>query len=388
MSRFGFGEDGNTLVPQTVVQRGFMTIHTNGDMVVEGVVSPKARHAEALEAAAAATAKEDGARCEFEDCAVALATSASGNSASHADRFTAIVRRQSGHVNSYNMLIQYCIRSNMDLTVMLRDSDARGALFYILNYSTKTEQTLDVLLNLLAPVVERIQAESEGAPSAETAVRLVRSCLCKSVSNQAIGAPAAASKVLGRDDHKISHVATNCPMAPLLAWSASEVAQRSVHRASPDSNNGYTDDNGNDNNSENGIEANDDDDYITISAAGGSLKVSIRAHHLYLQRCKKQDTGHPLHDMSYFVWHRRVRVEKLLRRDRKAPKTSNTAACRASNERLCDDYLSSDDESSDDEPSGDNISTTPSAGRTNKTGRPSSKRYPFVGDAKQDRQQV
>lgn len=42
----------------------------------------------------------------------------------------------------------------MDLTAVLRDFDTRGALFYILNYNTETEQTLDILLNLLDPVVE------------------------------------------------------------------------------------------------------------------------------------------------------------------------------------------------------------------------------------------
>ncbi|CAN0048167.1 unnamed protein product, partial [Ectocarpus fasciculatus] len=72
-----------------------------------------------------------------------------------ADRFTANLRREQPMVNTYNAIIQYCIRSNMDIKVLLRDSDARGALFYILNYSTKTETNVDAILNLLAPVVER-----------------------------------------------------------------------------------------------------------------------------------------------------------------------------------------------------------------------------------------
>ncbi|CAM9502202.1 unnamed protein product, partial [Hapterophycus canaliculatus] len=44
--------------------------------------------------------------------------------------------------NSYNAIIQCCIRSNMDIKVLLRDSDVGGALFYILNYSTKIETTM------------------------------------------------------------------------------------------------------------------------------------------------------------------------------------------------------------------------------------------------------
>ena len=42
-----------------------MIIHTNGDMVVEGVICPKDRSAEALEATAAAAAKESDASREF-----------------------------------------------------------------------------------------------------------------------------------------------------------------------------------------------------------------------------------------------------------------------------------------------------------------------------------
>ncbi|CAN0265693.1 unnamed protein product, partial [Scytosiphon promiscuus] len=103
-------------------------------------------------------------------------------------------------VNSYNAIIQYCTRSNMDIKALLRDSDARGALFYILNYSTKTETTMDALLNILAPVVERIKDETNGAPAAVVAAGLVRSCSCKTVAHMSIGAPAAASKVLGYSD--------------------------------------------------------------------------------------------------------------------------------------------------------------------------------------------
>lgn len=187
----------------------------------------------------------------------------------------------------------------MDLTVMLRDADARGALFYILNYSTKTEQTLDVLLNLLAPVVERIRAENVDTPATETAVRLIRLCLSKSVSNQAIGAPAAARKVLGRDDHKISHVATNCPMAPLLAWTASEVEKRSVACPSRDRDNGNSgtdgdddESNNDDGNTDNDEEDIDNNDGITIAAVGGNVKISTRAHHLYLVCSTLQPTRH------------------------------------------------------------------------------------------------
>ncbi|CAN0223398.1 unnamed protein product, partial [Scytosiphon promiscuus] len=121
------------------------------------------------------------------------------------DRFSVVLRRAHTHINSYNPIIQYCTRSNMDLKVMLRDGDAKGLLFYILNYSTKSEQTLDVLIPLLVPVVERIREESGGAPAKDLAVRLVRSCLCRQLSSLSIGGPAAASKVFGLPDAKLSH---------------------------------------------------------------------------------------------------------------------------------------------------------------------------------------
>lgn len=167
-----------------MVQRGFMTIHTNGDIVVKSVVYPKARPAEALDAAAVVAARANQERRELEATAIALPTAVSGRNTSHADRFTALSRRQSGNVSSYHMLIEHCMRSIMDLTAMLTHYIARGALFYMLKYSTKIEQTLDVLLNLLAPVVERIRARSIDTSAADTAVRLVLSCLCKSVWSQ------------------------------------------------------------------------------------------------------------------------------------------------------------------------------------------------------------
>lgn len=135
------------------------------------------------------------------------------------NRFRAIFRRQHTHTNSFNPIIQFAIRSNMDIKVLPSDSDSKGILYYIMQYySTNTEMTLDVLLPLLNPVVGRIREESDGATDKERAVRLVRSCLCKQLSSLNIGGPAAASKVLDLPDHKISHATITCPMSPLLAW--------------------------------------------------------------------------------------------------------------------------------------------------------------------------
>ncbi|CAN0496989.1 unnamed protein product, partial [Ectocarpus sp. 12 AP-2014] len=92
-----------------------------------------------------------------DSCSIAHLVNDNGLPDPLSDRFTAELRRLHSHINSFNPVIQFAIRSNMDLKILLRDSDAKGLLFYILNYSTKTEQTLDVLLPLLAPVAERIR---------------------------------------------------------------------------------------------------------------------------------------------------------------------------------------------------------------------------------------
>lgn len=134
-----------------------------------------------------------------------------------AERFVATLRREHGKINSYNPIIQYCTRSNMDIKPLLSDGDARGAIFYILNYTTKTETTMDALLNVLAPVVERIKKETNGAPAAVVAAQMVRASSCKTIAHMTLGAPAAASKVLGYSDSKVSSPIHKCPMGPLLA---------------------------------------------------------------------------------------------------------------------------------------------------------------------------
>lgn len=174
-------------------------------------------------------------------------------------------------------------------------------------------------------------------------------------------------------------------MAPLLAWTASEVDKRSAAIASPDRHNGHpgtgdSDDNGNDDdNSDSDNEDIDDNDGITITTVGGNLKISTRAHHLYLQRCSPQDMHHSMHSMSYFVWHKLVRVEKVVGG---GPKCSGA--------KVPTDTAGAADLSSDDtEGIGDiGDATIPAAGPHHNKGRPSTNRFPFVGDVKTGKQQV
>ena len=276
------------------------------------------------------------------------------NQDANSDRFSAILRRLSTHINPYNSIIQFLIRSNMDLKVLLRDSDAKGIFFYILNYATKTEQTLDVLLPLLLPVVERIRNESQGEPVREMAVRLVRSCLCKQLTSLNIGGPAAASKVFDLPDAKISPFTSQCPMGPLLAWASS--------RDQPKLNNSNVNRNGEEDGSNSDEEGSDDGSGMVVSAAEGKLTVNQRAHLLYRNRCNPDDDEHPLHDMSYVVWHRLVRVERY----RAPPKSSKI--------RSGDD---SDDNADNNLSEKDPDHITP---KNRKLGRASCNRYGCVGE--------
>ncbi|CAB1096245.1 unnamed protein product [Ectocarpus sp. CCAP 1310/34] len=263
--RFRYGDKAKSLEQETTLFRGPCTFHTNGGMTISGVVYPPGDPSTA-ESMVAAQAFQNA----FNEC-VSVA------SEPESDRFTATVRRLSTHINPYNPIIHFLIRSNMDSKVMLRDSDARGLLYYVLHYSTKSEQTLDVLLPLLFLVVQRKRCEKEGEPAKETAVRLVRSCLCKQLTSLNIDGPAAASKVFGLPDAKISHTTAPCSMRPSLAWAPS--------RDAPDEEPDDGDSTSGDDQEDSGDEASDDQHGVVVSVVGGRLTVNQRAHVLYLHRC-------------------------------------------------------------------------------------------------------
>ncbi|CAN0539444.1 unnamed protein product, partial [Scytosiphon promiscuus] len=115
------------------------------------------------------------------------------------------VRRGSKHIDSYNWVIQQCTRSNMDIKVILGDGDARGLVYYILMYSTKSTRTVSTIVPLLADAVDRMQTEGEDKCESERARKHVQSCLCKVLSGTELGAPAAVCKFMGWSDTIKSH---------------------------------------------------------------------------------------------------------------------------------------------------------------------------------------
>lgn len=363
LHRFGFGKDGKPLESRTCVQRGFRQIYPNGDSIVGGVLYSASQSGDAIAAADAAAAKEEEEIQKFADESDDVSRGKL-DFATVAERFTAKHRREHRKVNSYNLIIAFCTRSNMDIKALLRDSDARGALFYILNYSTKTETTMDALLNVLAPVVERIKDEAEGAPAAVTAAQLVRACSCKTVAHMPVGAPAAASKVLGYTDAKSAPDARTCPMKPLLA-----LASASFDALPPaEGSNDNADD------EDDGDDDDDGDDYHSgaiLNTSGGKIRISISLHELYLRRCLPNDTEHPYHGMCYAVWARLVRIENTPRKQKPARRPNDD----------------NDRESGDSDDTCDTPPPSPPAA-TRKRGRPLAKRHDFVGLPTVHKQQV
>lgn len=331
--------------------RGPCVFHTNGTMTIKGVVYPPGDPSTAAGMVEAQAFQE-----AFDTCIAGVSNGDAG--ATKTEQFTANVRRLHSHINPYNPIIQFLLRSNMDLKVLLSDSNTKGIFYYVLNYATKSEQTLDVLLPLLLPVVERIRNESHEEPAKEVAVRMVRSCLCKQLTSLNIGGPAAASKVFGFPDAKLSHPTVSCPTGPLIAWASSRDRPANDHgENTSDDNRIFREDRDSDG------EDSSDEMGVVISATRGKLTMNQRAYRLFLHRCEPSDTEHPLHGMSYFVWHRLVRVVRF------KPSGSTTA------NQACVDSDGSDGE--------DCLSDTePAASAPRRRGRPASERYDCVGPYK------
>lgn len=332
------------------------------------VLYPASQRAEAIAAAAIATADELEQMRVF-DIGTDAVLLGRKSFATVAERFTARQRREHGKINSYNPIIAFCTRSNMDIKALLSDFDARGALFYILNYSTKTETTMDALLNVLAPVVERIKDETDGAPAAVIAAHMVRSCSCKTVAHMSLGAPAAASKVLGYSDAKCSTDTNNCPMGPLLTETSAFFD--AVTPSSGQTTSNDVGDEGSDGDNDNVTDDDACDKDVMLSTSGGRITLSTRMHDLYVRRCRADDSTHPYYGLSYAVWTRLVRVIN-------SPTT--TAPVVPANDESDDDV--SDSESIDDE------YDTPPPASAQKRGRCPATRHDFVGLPSVGKQQV
>ena len=95
--------------------------------------------------------------------------------------------------------------------------NSKGLFLGILNYNPKNEQTLDVLLPFLSLSLSSSGNRVEGLRLRTLRMRLVRSCLCRQLSNLSIGPPPTATKTFDLTDAKVSHQIRPCPTGHLLA---------------------------------------------------------------------------------------------------------------------------------------------------------------------------
>lgn len=91
-------------------------VYANGDSMVGDVLFPAAECAAAVAAASAAEEQEKTTKQQF-DADVEQVSSGKRDFATVAERFTANHRREQPMINSYNAIIAYCLRANMDIKV-------------------------------------------------------------------------------------------------------------------------------------------------------------------------------------------------------------------------------------------------------------------------------
>lgn len=328
--RFGYGEGGRPIVPASFVKNARAVVYADGRMEIGAEKYPSgcpdAPAAFSAEIARAKSARE-------------LAVAEGGEIDTEDDEFYVEVRRGSTHINSYNWAIQQSTRSNMDIkTTLGKGRDARGLVFYMLGYSTKSEQSVSILLSLYGQVVSRIQDDTiEQTSKSETARRMVQSCLTKQLSGTELGAPAAVCKIMGWSDAIQSHQPILCPVRPVCSW-----LQRNL-----------------------GDE--DEGEGVVITTNDGKLGTGIKAPMDYIHRCHVDDVNHDLHGMSYFTYSRLIRFEKSVPTDVKRKRSQISG------------------ETDRDEDSGDDGATS---GSSTATGRTKAKSYPFVDGYDTKRRQI
>ena len=287
--RFAFGKLGKDLLSQGFVKNAEACVYSTGAVMVRGVRyepdsagTPEKMLAEEVLRAEAAreNAHKDGVPVDGED-----------------DDFDVHVRRGNSHINSYNWAISQCTRSNIDLKAILGNGQSRGLVFYCLLYSTKSSRTVSTMLPLFAEVLSRIDRGEYDSCDAEVARKLVQKCLCKLLSGEELGAPAAVSKIMGWSDSLRSHTFTLCPTIPVIRWLHKSLDAELLE---------------NDHGSEH--DASDEEEEVTVRAVDGKLTTTSKAPEDYINRCDPQETSHPLYSLSYFSYTRMVRSDKRARR--------------------------------------------------------------------------
>lgn len=124
---------------------------------------------------------------------------------------------------------------------------------------------------------------------------------------------------MGWSDTIKSHTAILCRLRPVYAWIkySCEAENRDDHG---------------------GSESENSDEEVMVTPSDGTLTVVRTAPADYIHRCRAEDTTHPFHGMSNFMYTRLVKIEEGARRKR--PRGNDSQAGRPPAERypFCDDY--------------------------------------------------
>ena len=160
-----------------------------------------------------------------------------------------------GMVNNFNATVIEAIRCNMDIKFIGSGESAKGILYYITDYITKTDLKTHIAFSALKLAVEKL---GEYDPTADEvtirAKRMLQKCAYAMLSHQELSAQQVASWLIGGGDHYTSHNFRN------LYWTAFEASVNN-EKPSPEC---YTErsskSTGQTDHSMDGIEADDSDD--------------------------------------------------------------------------------------------------------------------------------
>ncbi|KAJ7846949.1 hypothetical protein B0H14DRAFT_2308849, partial [Mycena olivaceomarginata] len=122
-----------------------------------------------------------------------------------------------GLVNNFNETIIEAIRCNMDIKFIGSGASAKGILYYITDYITKSQLKTHVAFSMLELAVKKL-GEMNPFESDQTvrAKKMLQKCAHAMISQQELSAQQVASYLMDFEDHFTSHSYRN------LCWTAFE----------------------------------------------------------------------------------------------------------------------------------------------------------------------
>ena len=204
---------------------------------------------------------------------------------------TSFVQKYAGETST-NQCFHFLL---FDTQIILGNGDARGLVFYIMIYSTKSTRTVSTILPLLAQAVTRIDKEGRDEPNDIRTKIIVRASLCRLLSGTELGAAAAVCKLMGWSDAIRSHSFALCRVTPAFGWIKRSLAEIADHDGIAPSQQ-----------ADNVEDSDESDDVVVVTPIFGRLLQWIT----FIHRCHSDDILHPFYNMSYFMYNRLVTFAK------------------------------------------------------------------------------